>query len=172
MKRLFAAIIASVVLGSGTALACPPPPPPPMEGESPEAHQARMTAVRDAEAAARRAGALTRQQQLWDESESVLLARITEVSRIGGPFFYAPETRVRLAPVRTLKGRARRLSFSLRTNGMTSCGPIGFDVNFGAVGEEFVIFVRSGRPSQNTVLDGVALSWIQDPRVLELLAQR
>ena len=175
MKLLLAAVIASAVLGLGAAWACPPPPPPPapMEGESAEAYQARLTAARDADEAARRANALTRQQQLWDESESVVVARITEVTEIGsGPFFYEPETRVRLSPVRTLKGRTRRSSFSLQTRGMTSCGPIGFDVNFGDAGEEFVIFVRSGRPSENTILDGIALSWIQDPRVLELLARR
>lgn len=171
MKTWVAVLAAALVLvGANTADACMPMPPPPQEqGESTEAHAARVTAwqaERDAQDAQWRHD---RQQRLWDEADSVFLARIERVA----PYSYGfgDSQRVTLRGVRALKGRAYTNRFTLNYTGATSCGPLpAFDAITGAVGDTYVIFVRGGRPSQRTVQGTAAPNAITDERIRVLLA--
>lgn len=170
-RWLWSAMIA-VSANVAAAHACPPPapPPPPMYGESVEAYEARMAAQQAEGRATQQARMLAHQQSLWAQSESVLVARLVRVSTFDGePFFYSPRTRVRLQPVRTLKGRESRNTFTLADTGMTSCGPVGTDAGGGAVGDEFVVYVRRGRPRQSSILDAISLERIADPLVRGML---
>lgn len=164
------AATALALFSASAAEACMPMPPPPQEeGESAEAHAARVTAwqaQRDAEDAQFRA---ERQTRLWDEADSVILARIERVQ----PYSYAfgDSQRVTLRGIRTLKGRAYTNRFTLNYTEATSCGPLpGFDAIEGAVGGTFVIFIRGGRPNQARVQGTAAPSAITDERIRALLA--
>lgn len=143
-----------------------------MEGESAEAYQARLSALRAEEAARLQALIVEYQRRWWNESESVLLARVerTDSARMydiyGASIGSFP--RAHLRPVRWLKGAGPSRRFRLTYTGMTSCGPYGGgDAVAGAVGDVFVVFVRSGRPSQRTVIESVALANIRDPQLRE-----
>ena len=100
---LSALAAAAALLCANTAQACMPMPPPPQEqGESNEAYAARAAAwqaQRDAEDAQFRHNA---QVRLWDEADSVFLARIIRVR----PDATEYGARVTLRGVRALKGRA------------------------------------------------------------------
>lgn len=171
MKTWIVALVAALALFSAnTAEACMPMPPPPQEeGESAEAHAARVTAwqaQRDAEDAQWRHD---RQVRLWDEADSVILARIERVRPFETAMFGTSQ-RVTLRGVRALKGRAYTNRFTLNYTDGTSCGPLpGFDAITGNVGDTFVIFVRGGRPSQRTVQGTAAPNAITDERIQVLL---
>jgi len=168
LRTLLIAATALAVLATADASACMPMPPPPQnEGESQEAYAQRVAdwqAERDAEDAAWRH---QRQVQLWDEADSVVLARIVRVRPDHNDYFGETQ-RVTLRPYRTLKGRRYTNSFTLRYTDATSCGPLpGFDAIRGAVGDEFVIFLRGGRPSQRTVQGTASTGAITDTRITE-----
>lgn len=171
MKIWIAALAASLTLFSANAAqACMPMPPPPQEeGESAEAHAARVTAwqaARDAEDAQFRHD---RQVRLWDDADSVFLARIERVRPYS--YAYGESQRVTLRSVRTLKGRAYTNRFTLNYTEATSCGPLpGFDAITGNVGDTFVIFIRGGRPNQSRVQGTAAPSAVTDERIRALLA--
>jgi hypothetical protein len=155
----------------GAANACPPPPPPPLPipDESSEAWQARVTAEAQNEL-------MNRQRQWWNDSQSVLLARVERRDTVrlrdawGDPNFEAP--RVLLRPVRWLKGSGPSRRFRLSYTGMTTCGPYGGGeaVN-GAVGEVFIVFVGEGRPRQESVFISLAPTNVVDPELRERVAQ-
>ncbi len=172
MKIWIAALALSLMLFSATtAQACMPMPPPPREdGESAEAYATRVTAwqaQRDAEAAQWRHD---RQVRLWDEADSVFLARIERVRPFETAMFGTSQ-RVTLRGVRALKGRAYTNRFTLNSTDGTSCGPLpGFDAITGNVGDTFVIFVRGGRPNQARVQGTAAPNSITDQRIRALLA--
>jgi hypothetical protein len=172
MKTWIVAVAAAfALLSANTAEACmPAPPPPPEEGESGEAYGARVAAwqaARDAEAARWRADQQTR---LWDEADSVILARIERVRPFETAMFGTSQ-RVTLRGVRGLKGRAYTNRFTLNYTDGTSCGPLpGFDAITGNVGDTFVIFIRGGRPSQSRVQGTAAPNAVTDERIRALLA--
>lgn len=171
MKTWIAALAATLVMFSAnTAQACMPMPPPPQEeGENVEAYGARVTAwqaQRDTEDAQWRAD---REVRLWDEADSVILARIERVQ----PYSYnfGESQRVTLRGVRALKGRAYTNRFTLNYTDGTSCGPLpAFDAITGNVGDTFVIFIRGGRPNQARVQGTVAPSAVTDTRIRAALA--
>lgn len=172
MKIWIAALAAAFTLFSANAAqACMPMPPPPQEeGEDAEAYAARVTAwqaARDAEDAQWRH---QQQVRLWDEADSVFLARIERVRPFETAMFGTSQ-RVTLRGVRALKGRAYTNRFTLNYTDGTSCGPLpAFDAITGNVGDTFVIFVRGGRPRQATVQDAAAPSNITDERIRAALA--
>lgn len=173
-RILLSAIVALAALATSAAFACPPPPPgPPQDvGESDEAYAARQAAFRAAQEQEHRDWLHARQVRIWDEADSVIIARITRV-RTEELYYIGDVPRVTLRPVRTIKGRAYRNSFDLRYTEATSCGPIpGFDAIQGQVGQEFVIFLRGGRPSQRTVQQTAAMSAITDTRITEAINAR
>jgi hypothetical protein len=158
---------AMALLTVGNAIACPPPPPgPPQEaGESDDAYAARIAAFRAEEAAQHAAWSLQMQQRVWDEADSVFIARIERVGTVELQHV-GDSPRVALRPVRSLKGRRYASRFMLRYTEMTSCGPIpSFDALRGHVGDEFVVFVRGGRPRQASVRQAIAPANITEPRV-------
>ncbi|MBP6690609.1 MAG: hypothetical protein KA153_11495 [Hyphomonadaceae bacterium] len=163
---LIALAAAFALLSANSAQACMPSPPPPQEeGESAEAHAARVAAWQanlDAQDAQWRAD---RQSRLWDEADSVFIARIVRVQPYETRYGESSQ-RVTLRGVRALKGRAYTNRFTLNYTEPTSCGPLpGFDAITGAVGDTFVIFVKGGRPDQRTVQNTAALTAITDPRI-------
>jgi hypothetical protein len=172
MKTWIIAIAASLALiSANTAEAClPMPPPPPEQDESGEAYAARVTAwqaERDAEAARWRAEHQTR---LWDEADSVIVARIERVRPFETAMFGTSQ-RVTLRGVRALKGRAYTNRFTLNYTDGTSCGPLpAFDAITGNVGDTFVIFIRGGRPNQTRVQGTAAPGAVTDERIRALLA--
>lgn len=169
MKMWIAALAVSLtLLSANAAQACMPMPPPPQEeGESGEAYAGRVTAwqaQRDAEDAQFRAD---RQTRLWDEADSVILARIERVQPNANDY----GSRVTLRGVRALKGRAYTNRFTLNYTEGTSCGPLpGFDAITGNVGDTFVIFIRGGRPNQARVRGTAAPNAVTDERIRALLA--
>lgn len=173
MKTWIAAFAAALTFFSANAAqACMPMPPPPQEqGESADAHQARVTAwqaARDAEDAQWRHD---RQIRLWDEADSVFVARIVRVQQHA--YSFGQGQRVTLRGVRALKGRAYAGRFTLSYTEATSCGPLpAFDAITGAVDDAYVVFVRGGRPRQATVQDAAALTAITDDRIRAALAAR
>jgi hypothetical protein len=110
-----------------------------------------------------------RQVRLWDEADTVMLARIEENGTVALPpgrrtIEYA---RNRLRPLRWLKGQGPSDDFEIR---VTSTGGCGDEPSWAALGKpvgwEFVVFVRGGAPSQETVQETLVVSdWITEPRV-------
>ena len=164
MKTWLIALAAAFALFSANAAhACMPPPPPPQEqGESDDAYAARVTAwqaQRNAEDAQFRAD---RQSRLWDEADSVFLARIVRIRSNANEYGQG----VTLRGIRSLKGRAFTNRFTLNPTLPPPCSfAPTFDATAGAVGDTFVIFVRGGRPSQRTVQATAAPSAITDDRI-------
>ncbi|MBX9747378.1 MAG: hypothetical protein K2X34_10785 [Hyphomonadaceae bacterium] len=171
IRTLFGLVVAIALVVAADAVACPPPPPgpPPEVGESAEAHAARVAewqAARDAEHTAWR---LAGQRRLWDEADSVIIARVERV-RPDRLDYWGDTQRVTLRPLRIIKGRRYTNRFSLRYTDATSCGPIpGFDAIAGQVGDEFVVFLRGGRPRQSTVQGTVSIGAILDVRITEAI---
>jgi|GEM_PF-3941900 len=167
-----ALVSAMTLLAASNAIACPPPPPgpPPEAGESEASHAARVAAFRAEQDAQHVAWLHERQVRVWDEADSVFVARIERVAT--AQLEHLGETpRVTLRPVRSLKGRRYASRFTLRYTEMTSCGPIpSFDALRGAVGDEYVVFVRGGRPRQSSVQQAIALANITDDRIRTALA--
>jgi hypothetical protein len=172
MRSLIAAAVAFTALVTSAAFACPPPPPgPPQEaGESDEAYAQRQAEFRAAQEQQHRDWLHARQVRLWDEADSVIIARIERV-RTEDLYYIGEVRRVTLRPLRTIKGRRYTNRFDLRYTEATSCGPIpAFDAIQGQVGDEFVIFLRGGRPSQRTVQQTNALTAITAARIAEAIA--
>lgn len=172
MRSLIAAAVAFTALVTSVAVACPPPPPgPPQEvGESDEAYAQRQAEFRAAQEQQHQDWLHARQVRLWDEADSVIIARIERV-RTEDLYYIGEVPRVTLRPLRTIKGRRYTNRFDLRYTEATSCGPIpAFDAIQGQVGDEFVIFLRGGRPSQRTVQQTNALTAITDARIAEAIA--
>jgi len=169
MKTWIVAVAAAfALLAANTAEAClPPPPPPPEQGESEEAYGARVAAwqaERDAEAARWRADQQTR---LWDEADSVILARIERVRPNANEYGQG----VTLRGIRSLKGHAYTGRFTLNPTLPPPCSfAPAFDATAGNVGDTFVIFVRGGRPNQSRVQGTAAPGAITDERIRALLA--
>lgn len=167
MKTWIAALAATLfLLSANAAEACmPPPPPPPEQGETDAAYGARVAAwqaARDAEDTRWRA---EHQSRLWDEADSVILARIVRVRPFETAMFGTSQ-RVTLRSIRALKGRNYTNRFTLNYTDGTSCGPLpGFDAITGSVGDTFVIFIRGGRPNQSRVQGTAAPSAVTDDRV-------
>lgn len=167
-----ALVSAMTLLAANNAIACPPPPPgPPAEaGESEASHAARVAAWQAEQDAQHAAWLHDRQVRVWDEADSVFLARIERINTVN--LEHLGETpRVTLRPVRSLKGQRYNSRFTLRYTEMTSCGPIpSFDALQGAVGGEYVIFVQGGRPRQSSVQQAIAIGNITEPRIQAALA--
>ncbi len=171
LRTILSAVVALTVFATSTAFACPPPPPgPPQEaGESDEAYAQRQAEFREAQEQQHRDWLHARQVRLWDEADSVIIARIERV-RTEDLYYIGEVPRVTLRGVRSLKGRAYTNRFDLRYTEATSCGPIpAFDAIQGQVGDEFVIFLRGGRPSQRTVQQTAGMSAITDTRITEAI---
>lgn len=110
-----AAICAAFALMSASvAVACPPPPPPPPQdlGESEDAYAARVAAFQAAQEADHQAWLHAQQVRLWDEADSVFLARIERV-RPGAATYYGPSQRATLRSLRMLKGKRYTNRFTL-----------------------------------------------------------
>jgi hypothetical protein len=167
-----ALVSAMTLIAANNAIACPPPPPgpPPEAGESETSHAARVAAWQGEQDAQHAAWVLQLQQRVWDEADSVFVARIERVGAV--TLEHLGETpRVTLRPLRSLKGRRYGSRFTLRYTLMTSCGPIpSFDALRGAVGDEYVVFVRGGRPRQASVQQAIAPANITDERIRAALA--
>lgn len=163
---LIALFAAFVMFGASAAHAClPPPPPPPEQGESEESYAARVAAWQAGRDAEHAAWLHQRQVRLWDESDSVFVARITRVrpTRLD---YIGDTQRVSLRGERSLKGRRYTGNFGLRYTDATSCGPLpSFAAIEGAVGDRFVVFVEGRRPGQSTVQQTVPLDAITDDRI-------
>lgn len=157
---LIVAVMIAAFLGAAEACPPPPPEPPPAPGESIEAWRARL----DAEAQAQTA---SYQRGWWDQSQSVLLARIERIDSVPVRNDWANvnthSPRVHLRPVRWLKGSGPSRRFHLNITGITDCGPYGGGeaVN-GRIGDVFLVFVRDGRPNQASVITSLALDHIVD----------
>lgn len=172
IRTLLSAVVALAVFATSTAFACPPPPPgPPQDvGESDEAYAQRQAEFRAAQEQQHQDWLHARQVRLWDEADSVIIARITRV-RTEELYYIGEVPRVTLRPVRTIKGRRYTNRFDLRYTEATSCGPIpAFDAIQGQVGDEFVIFLRGGRPSQRTVQQTTSTGAITDTRITEAIS--
>ncbi|GAM97514.1 hypothetical protein U91I_01140 [alpha proteobacterium U9-1i] len=167
MKRTITAIgaLLAATLLSSEALACMPMPPPPQEtGESAEAHAQRVAQWYADQAAQDAAWDLARQQRMWDQARTVLVARIERVRTKERDGLGATPT-VTLRPVRWLKGQGRTRNFTLTYTEMTSCGPLpAFDALQGGVGDQFVVYVDGDRPRQSTVLNALRVDRITEPR--------
>ncbi len=171
MKTWIAAFAAALALFSANAAqACMPMPPPPQDaGESDESHAARVAAWQAALDAQDAQWRHERQQRLWDDADSVFLARIERVQ----PFTFdaAESQRLTLRAVRSLKGRAYTNRFTIQYNDRTTCGPLpAFEAINGRVGDTYVVFVRGGRPRQATVQNTIAPANITDERIQAALA--
>jgi hypothetical protein len=165
MRMMAAAILVTLTI-AGAAHACPPPPPPPaqMEGESEFDYVIRLQTLREEEAAASLARRVEFEQQWWNESESVFLARIERAETIEFDGYYETVPRVHLRPLRWIKGSGSSRRFRLSYEGMTSCGPYGGgEAVEGAVGDVFLVFVREGRPRQRSVIHSLALTNVHNP---------
>jgi hypothetical protein len=165
---LFALAAAFALFTANTAHAClPPPPPPPEQGESDDAYAARVAAWQAQRIAEDALFRHNNQVRLWDEADSVFLARITRVQPNATDY----GARVTLRGIRTLKGRAYTNRFTLSATLPPPCSSApAFDATAGAIGDVFVIFVRGGRPSQRTVQATATPSAITDERIRALLA--
>ena len=175
IKALSRTLIAIAVFATCSAVACPPPPPPPPQdvGESDETYAARAAAHQAGLEAQHQTWLHERQVRLWDEADSVFLARI-ERMRPMELYAWGDVQRVTLRPLRgsaPLKGRRYANSFNLAYQEATSCGPIpAFEAITGHVGDTYVVFVQGGRPSQRTVQQTIAPANITDERIRAALA--
>lgn len=174
-RTIITALIAAITAFSfATAAACPPPPPPPPQdvGETDDAYAVRVAAHQAALEAQHQDWLHQRQVRLWDESDSVFLARIERVQPME-LYYWGDAQRVTLRPVRDaapLKGRRYTNTFRLAYQEATSCGPIpSFEAIAGNVGDTYVVFVQGGRPHQRTVQQTIAPANITDERIRALL---
>jgi hypothetical protein len=181
-KRILCAIPAMLVISAVSANACspmppPPPPPPPFPGESAEAYKSRSDAyyleIRHKEevAAANRAGiAEGYETGLWETAGIVAVVEI--VAKDGDGYFApsegGPETTLKV--VNAIRGNPLRKPFKIGYEGMTSCGPYGH-VNLvgGNIGDRFVIFAKSRKLTQESIIIGYSKSEARTYRSKQLL---
>lgn len=174
IRTLLHALAALTLFGISAAAACPPPPPPPPQdlGEPDDAYAQRVVAFHTAQEQQHQAWLHDRQVRLWDEADSVFLARIERVQPVE-LYYWGDAQRVTLRAVRAaapLKGRRYTNTFRLAYQEATSCGPIpSFEAIGGNVGDTYVVFVRGGRPHQRTVQQTIAPANITDDRIRALL---
>ena len=179
IRSLLSAVVALTVFATSTAFACPPPPPGAAAGRSVK-QQKRLTRQRTAEFPRRARSGSTKpgctivKCGMWDEADSVIIARITRVRHRSASIIWGDVPHVTLAR----RPHAQRPppitnSFDLRYTDATSCGPMpAFDAIQGQVGDEFVIFLRGGRPGQRTVQQTTSTGAITDTRITEAIAAR
>lgn len=167
LRWLAALVLALALIAPGAARACMPmPPPPQMEGETDEAYQLRLEEVRAAQAAEDFAFRARMQREAWENSQSVLIARIERAGAVVPLGDHGETPRPTLRPVRWLKGSGPARPFHVRYTEFTSCAPVGGgDAVRGAVGEEFVVFVRNGRPGVRSIIGSVAVNAIADDQL-------
>jgi len=171
-------------MGAAPAMACSlaiglAPPDPPL-GLSP--HE-RVQFLRNWEKAeARRQEFQAEQWRLqyqtgkWDEADGVLVARIEAVEPYTKQtqFGYSLDlVRVGMQPIRWLRGGGELLSFQLTATDIDSCGSYrpSWDGLDGKLGEDFVVYFRGVAPSQDTVLEAMAVDQIIEPRTVAALAK-
>ncbi|NWK97294.1 hypothetical protein DM806_16775 [Sphingobium lactosutens] len=151
-----------VAASTSSAIACLPPSPPTLsrlEGESDDGYAKRLKLfeterVRQEQEEIRQFQ-LQRDAKNWSSADRVMLAEAVE---FGGSLL---KPKVRLRPVRWLKGKGKLQSFQLKPVTRDSCEwPGNGDALGGEVGEKFLIFLKPGSPSSKTVLDSISVSRI------------
>ena len=180
--RLGAALLTLAVTGicDAPALACSPAldfsyraePEKPAEVSS-TAWAAHLAIVAANEERARKIASawsvFYEQERLWNEADQVFLARIEATTprrhqTFWGGFVDVPD--VELLRVLDLKGQGGRERFRLGIQEWTSCGPgPSWDVFGRNPGEAFVVYVRGGSPSQQTVRDVIAVGALVESQV-------
>lgn len=184
--RVGATLMAAVVAGMGAApaMACSlavglAPPDPPADLSPNE----RVQFLRDwEEAEARRQELQAEQWELgyqtakWDKADGVLVARIETVQpyKLQTQWGYSLNlVRVEMQPVGWLRGGGELAPFRLTATGIDSCG--GYSPRWeglgGKPGQKFVVYFRGAAPSQDTVLEAIALDRITEPRAVAALAR-
>lgn len=152
------------------ARACMPmPPPPQLEGETDAAYQQRLEALRVEAAAADIGRRAEWERQAFETAHAVLIARVERTGQTVRVDDYNQSPRPTLRPVRWLKGAGPARTFRVRYSEFTSCGPVGGgDAVTGAVGEQFLVFVREGRPHERAIMGTIALANIADDQLRAL----
>jgi hypothetical protein len=155
---------------SACALAVTVYSPPPYSGVSERQWQAQQDYREKLRAESEKR---THQLQLWDKAEQVFVARIETVSPRKMTEFWggARDTRdVELRPVRWLKGTGADQTFTLGIQEWSDCGPDPrWDALWGKPGEEFIVYVENGAPTQASVMEAMAQEKLVDPRVKKAL---
>lgn len=190
MRNLLAACIAIAMMTPSMGSACVmAPPEPPLPDESDEAYRTRV-AAKEKEQAER--WAKERQESALQQADLIFIARNRD--------WYPPsppQPRVKLRPgqippppmpikpvpidpnvaksyfkpVAWFRGDKVTDLFQIR-NYMTSCGFQGFgDVRFPEPGDLFLFFARKTPLTDDTVIDAIALDKIDNPQLVEFVAQ-
>jgi hypothetical protein len=163
--------IITALCWTAVAHACSPPAGPPQReaGESEAAYKARIEAIRERDRIAYRRQLMDRQASDWVASSRILLARIEKIRTIDLPYASpagATSHKVKVRPVRWLKGLTSRRAFWVRHTDMTTCGPYGAgDVIDGQVGETFLMFFGPTGTGPHRIINSVGLSNAEEPRV-------
>lgn len=111
---------------------------------------------------------LAEETQWWDQAETVVLVRRTQRTRLTLPEGEA--RRVRLEPVRVLKGAAVDGAFTLEHTHFTDCRPMpDWDALSPWRAEEFVVYLRGTDARQDAVLGTRGRREVREPRAREAL---
>ncbi len=187
MRKLICGLAVALlaVLASQSALACvflpiTVVPEPTLPGESPEAYAARVK-----ELMAQREAQWDLEQQAYDleRADLIFIARKTQLPPSVQPVSGQSEIivqglrnsnlqRVHFTPIDWFKGPVSRQTFLNRLwendCGWTRFGDVTAD---DAIGQRYVFFARSGRISQDTLIDAIAVDRITDPALLDFVAR-
>lgn len=170
--------IAMIVTPARASACTEPPPPPPApalplgasetdRGAHERAWKAAHYALREVQD---REWRLTRQTQLFDRADSLVLARIDhkgETTRSSMPSNVPTAT---LTPLRWVKNTGAMAELELAFTAITTCGPkVAFDAWAGQPGDVLLVYLSGSDPQQANVLDAVAISSIVEPRALARL---
>ena len=165
----------AVLLLAETASACPPPPPPPrppapIENETPAAYEERVAQF---EAEQKLQNRLTEARwegyrEGWESAARANAAQIVlvEVVKLGAAELKRADGSVYGgSPEPTLQVIARAdqiepgQKFTVRYNGLTSCGPTGpLNLVQSKLGDRFLVFAGAGELGMETLIAGYAES--------------
>lgn len=113
------------------------------------------------------------QERRWAEADQVFLARIDALHPRQRALLEDKSEEVQdieLTPLRRLKGNGVEGSFVVGITGWSSCGPTpAWDAFGGKPGDLYVVYARHGVPSQQTILDIVAIGNLVESQARDAL---
>ena len=114
---------------------------------------------------------LAEETRWWDEAQTVVLVRRVQRTRLR--ILGQEARRVRLEPLRVLKGPPIDGAFTLEHVEVNACGASpDWDVLAGWQADEFLVYLNGARARQEAVIGTRGRRQVQDPRARSALQER
>lgn len=144
-------------------------PPRPSQAEERRHHAYEKAEMARADAIEQALRPFNEQKSLWQNSEQVFTALIVSVEPRQIETFWGNSVEIQdveLRPMTWLKGQRQDQTFKIGISKWSDCGPDKrWDALSGKLGDEFVVFVEGGPPSNETVREAINVFNIVDPEV-------